>query len=140
MPKLILAASLLMFTLGAAGCNYQAPSVPPPATSGQPTPGSVVHDQPIPPAAAKARQALAARVGVSASAIVMLKVIEMDWPDACLGLADAAEVCAQVITPGYEVVMLAGTTEYVYRTNRDGTAVRVASVVRITPSPNGVDY
>jgi len=47
-----------------------------------------------------------------------------DWPDACLGLAEEDEVCAQVITPGWRVVLAAEGQEYVFRTDANGAIVR----------------
>lgn len=36
------------------------------------------------------------------------------WPDACLGSAEPGELCSQVITPGYRIVIerVGGRTEY----------------------------
>ena len=47
------------------------------------------------------------------------------WPDSCLGLNDG--VCAQVLVPGWEVtVALANLRQrWIYRTNRDGSQVRL---------------
>ena len=35
----------------------------------------------------------------------LVTVERVDWPDACLGAAEADEVCATVITPGYRVIL-----------------------------------
>jgi len=35
--------------------------------------------------------------------IRLIKMEPVDWPDACLGAAQAGEICAQVITPGYRL-------------------------------------
>lgn len=95
-------------------------------TSGDnPTPGSAVHDVPIPSAVDAARSALAARLGVAnPKTIVILTAFEKEWSDTCLGLPKEGELCAQAITPGYEVTMLKDSAEYVYRTNADGTILR----------------
>jgi len=50
-----------------------------------------------------------------------------EWPDSCLGLPAADEACAEAITPGYRVVLEAEGQPYEYRTNQDGSAVRLAS-------------
>ena len=55
-----------------------------------------------------------------------VSVTPQEWPDACLGLAGSEEVCAQVITPGFVVVLVLldqGFT-YTYRTD-DGTQIRL---------------
>ena len=95
-------------------------------TSGDnPTPGSPVHDLPVPPAVDAARSALATRLGIAnPKSILILTAFEKDWPDSCLGLPKEGEICAQAITSGYEVVMQKDGREYTYRTNADGTIVR----------------
>ena len=97
------------------------------ANSGEdPVPGSPVHDLPVEPAAAQARKVLASRLGIGERSIVILSVYPKDWPNACLGLEKAGEMCAQVITPGFEVTLTAGGKTYVYRTNQTGSVVRSA--------------
>jgi hypothetical protein len=50
-----------------------------------------------------------------------------NWSDSCLGLGGPAEICAAVITPGWEVTVASNLYTWVYRTNGDGTALRQAS-------------
>ena len=87
-----------------------------------PTPGS--------PRAADvaALEDLAARFEVSVDEIEVLSVEAMEWPDGCLGVGQPDEVCAQVITPGFEVLLQFGETVVTYRTNETGTLVRFATV------------
>jgi len=49
------------------------------------------------------------------------------WPDACLGLASSNQVCAQVMIPGWRVVINGNnpSSTWIYRTNRDGTVLRL---------------
>ena len=56
----------------------------------------------------------------------------MQWPDACLGLPEAGEACAQVITPGYEVTLRLDDNVSVYRTD-EGANVRLASEDEAVP-------
>jgi hypothetical protein len=78
-----------------------------------------------PPAAVQARQALAADLGVSAETIEIISVEREEWSDACLGLAEPGEMCAQVITPGWLVVLEADGEQYVARTDHTGENVRI---------------
>ena len=97
----------------------------PPATSGDnPLPGSVVHDVPTPPLIDAIKKDLALVLSIPEEEILVLSSVERDWPDACLGLAGDDEICAQVITPGFEVTLRAQGVEYRYRTNADGSAFR----------------
>ena len=36
----------------------------------------------------------------------------------------ANEMCTQVVTPGYQIVLSANNTQYTFRTNKDGSLVR----------------
>jgi hypothetical protein len=46
------------------------------------------------------------------------------WPDACLGLPAAGEMCAQVETPGYRIVLTAGGKQYTLRTDAAAKVIR----------------
>ena len=49
-----------------------------------------------------------------------------DWPDACLGLAKPDEMCAQMMTPGWAVMVTKGGQTWQYRTDLDALQVRLA--------------
>ncbi|MGF1587991.1 MAG: hypothetical protein ACFCU7_01870 [Pleurocapsa sp.] len=56
------------------------------------------------------------------------KIIEaqsQEWSDGCLGLGTAEELCTQVITPGYQVVVTDGLRNWAYRTDQTGNTVRL---------------
>ncbi len=95
----------------------------PPNSAENAPPGSI-HNLPIPQAVAKARTILATRLGISESKILILEAIETNWPDACLGITEKDNFCAQVITPGYNVLMQANGKEYRYRTNLSGSIIK----------------
>jgi hypothetical protein len=78
----------------------------------------------LPNAAVAARQALASELGIAEDEIDVVSFSQEDWPDACLGLAETDEMCAQVITPGWRVVLSAEGQEYVYRTDESGESIR----------------
>ena len=83
----------------------------------------------LPPyAAVAAEKALSESLGVSVEEIDIISHERQEWPDACLGLAAADEMCAQVITPGWRVVLRVGGQEYVFRTDHNGEVVRQESV------------
>lgn len=64
------------------------------------------------------------RVPIEGIAVESLE--SMDWNDSCLGLPQEGEVCADVITPGYRVVLGDGFT---YRTDTRGKVRRETSPV-----------
>lgn len=86
-----------------------------------------IHDLPVPDAVTAARNALAEYLSVDEpKSIVVLTAFEIEWPDACLGFPQEDEMCAQVITPGYDIVLQYKGIQYRYHTNNDGSALRAA--------------
>lgn len=47
----------------------------------------------------------------------------VEWPDSCLGVSTANTVCAEVITPGYIVILDTGVLSYEFHTDLAGNAV-----------------
>jgi hypothetical protein len=52
-----------------------------------------------------------------------------EWPDACLGLAAPDEACAEVITPGYRIIMRTADEEVSYRADQRGVFRREPAAV-----------
>jgi len=77
---------------------------------------------------APVKAALAAASGVALSDISVVSTQIVEWPDGCLGSATPGIACAQVVTPGYIVVLQAGGKQYEYHTNANATVVKPASV------------
>lgn len=81
------------------------------------------------PAAQAAIAALMKALGLPADQIRVISLAPREWPDACLGVLRPGLGCAEVITPGYSVVLEANEGMlYEYHTNQDGTSVQPASV------------
>ncbi len=78
----------------------------------------------LPQAAVKARQALAAELDLAHELLVsVLSVEEVEWPDSCLGVSQKDVMCAQVITPGYRVVLEYAGNRYEYHTSQTGDQI-----------------
>jgi hypothetical protein len=77
-------------------------------------------------AADMARHALAERRGITIDQVNLINMVPVEWPDACLGLPAADELCAMVITPGFEITLQVEEQIYVFHTNTDGSSVREA--------------
>ncbi len=86
----------------------------------------------LPPVLA-ARQDLARRADTQAESITAVSVTAMQWPDSCLGAAGVNEACAEVITPGYEVVLRVpgSASAYTYHTD-ETTNIRLAGVTAVS--------
>jgi len=82
----------------------------------------------LPQSIQAALQQLAATLNIQLPNIVVNSVTHTDWPDACLGLPNQGESCAQVVTPGWKIDVTVNGTQYEVRTNEDGTQVRYALV------------
>lgn len=103
-----------------------APAGNPTPTSADNAPPGSLHNLPVPAAVAAARAFAASGLGVAEGEVVILSAYEKEWSDSCLGLGGAAEICAAVMTPGYEVTLQAKGKQYIYRTNADGSVIRPA--------------
>lgn len=82
--------------------------------------------EPYPPAVAAAVGRLAESIGVDPGAVEVVAYESMEWPDACLGLAQPEEACAQVVTPGWLVTLQVDSLTYLVRTDELGGVARVA--------------
>jgi hypothetical protein len=78
-----------------------------------------------------ARAALAERLGIPIDEIIVVSQVAVEWPDGCLGLPAADEVCAMMIVPGFEITLQAGNEQYVFRSNADGTQLREAPAMPV---------
>ena len=79
-------------------------------------------------ALAAAAEQLATELGADVTTVVPLRRSVGTWNDACLGAAEAGELCAQVLTDGFVLwfTVNRGIDAYRAHTNGDGTAVRIA--------------
>jgi hypothetical protein len=89
--------------------------------------GSSATPASVPPAAAAAVDAsvsaLARQLGVDAGTITIVSVESKDWADTSLGCPEPGMMYAQVITPGFLVVLDAQGTTYQYHTDATGQQV-----------------
>jgi hypothetical protein len=67
----------------------------------------------------KAKSDLVKRFGVDASQIRVVEARAVDWPDTSLGCPQPDMVYAQVITPGYWILLEAEGRQYPYHTDQN---------------------
>ncbi len=96
------------------------------ACKGNTTQATATHEsipQPTspPPALHLAQLALGQQLGLEPAAISIVSAEPVEWPDACLGIHAPGKLCAQIVVPGYLVILEAAGQRYEYRTNTDGT-------------------
>ncbi|MCX6030200.1 MAG: hypothetical protein NT169_13010 [Chloroflexi bacterium] len=61
---------------------------------------------------------LAQRLGIAKSGIQVIQAEAVEWPDASLGCSKPGRMYAQVITPGYRIVLEAAGKRYEYHSGR----------------------
>lgn len=93
-------------------------------TSADNAPEGSMHNLPVPEAVAAVRSEVADELGISEGVVIIMSAYEKEWPNSCLGLADADEMCAQALVFGYQVTVSAQGKERVFRTNADGSFLR----------------
>lgn len=81
-------------------------------------------DEPFPPAVTAAVGFLAERLDVNPANVEVTWFAPETWPDACLGLPADGEMCAQVETPGYRILMFVGTEEFEVHSDQVGEHIR----------------
>jgi hypothetical protein len=77
-------------------------------------------------ALSSARHFLAQELGREIGEIKLQSAKQAEWPNSCLGAAKAGQVCAEVITPGFQFVFLVDGQPYEVRTDNEGSAVALA--------------
>ncbi len=108
--KMLVAAAMVMgLVLVLTACEQLVPQDP----------------TPLPEVEEAALMAVSDETGIAVEDMEAVDVERSEWPDACLGLGEPDEVCAQVITPGWQVTILAEGEEYVVRTDDFGEEVRI---------------
>lgn len=104
-----LIVSLMLGLLVLAACGSSADQGQPPAATAPNQPEG----------ANLAIADLAKRLDIGADQIEVVRIESVEWPDTSLGCPEPGQAYAQVMTPGYIVVLAAGDQEYEYHTGGD---------------------
>ena len=107
-----------------------------PTITPQPTPEAL---EVYPPAVWAGLEDLALHLEMDPDQIQVISYQEESWPDSCLGLAAADEMCLQVITPGYRVLLGASDQRFEYHTDQSGGTRRVIGDTVLEPIKPGLD-
>ncbi len=99
-----------------------APSAPSPAAALSPSPVTNPSPQTNPSIDAAAAAA-ATRLGVARADLRVERVEAREWPDASLGCPQQGVLYAQVLTPGYLVVIAGAGKQLEYHTDERGKVV-----------------
>jgi hypothetical protein len=133
MKKALLGVFVVLFLL--AACSPQAAATEPPGDVGENATPSSENNTTAQDAAVSA---LSKNLGLDPSDIKVISVEAMEWPDACLGVTLEGIACAQVVTPGYKIVLEANGEQVEYHSNQDGSIVVPATVVLTWSREGGI--
>jgi hypothetical protein len=75
------------------------------------------------PAIQSAINAVSVGAGIPTNQLVVHNVVSVQWPDSCLGAPQPGQMCLQVVTPGYRILLGNGVRLFEAHTNLDGTVV-----------------
>lgn len=85
---------------------------------------SAAGNEPYPPAIPAAISKISGTLGIEPSEVEVRTYANQDWKDACLELSQPGEACAQVITPGWRILLKVGAREIEVHTDYLGENVR----------------
>lgn len=72
------------------------------------------------------RRAVALELGLPPAQVEFVSIEPATWPDACLGAPEPGEICAQMVTPGYRLVVEAAGEHHTFHADATGDQIRVA--------------
>lgn len=81
---------------------------------------------------------LASNLGLDESDISVVSNADIEFSDACLGVAMHNVVCAEVVTPGKVIVLEAEAVQYEYHVSNDGTRVQPATLALTWTREGGI--
>ncbi|HEY9152646.1 MAG TPA: hypothetical protein VIN60_07155 [Anaerolineales bacterium] len=81
---------------------------------------------------------LASALGINAEQIKVVSDAEVEWPDSCLGVAQAGAMCAMVVMPGHLIILQANDMEYEFHTNNDGSQIQPATLALTWKRSGGI--
>ena len=130
MKRVALVAFAIVVLGGAAACGLRRSSNPPPP-SGQGADSKTREE-----AFRASVKDLSKKIGAPERDIAGVSQEDYTWPDSCLGCTKTGESCAQVLTPGYKIILRVRDATYEYHTNR-GDRARLCgqSMVGMSPTP-----
>lgn len=136
MKKLLFGLMILMLALTA--CVPQAPTEPPSLIVEQPNQDDSSAGVGLTPVEYAVVKQLAGNLGLKIKDIKVLDNKPSDFSDACLGVAMQDVMCAQVVTPGYIIILEADGIQYEYHTNEDGSQIQPATLALTWSRDGGI--
>ena len=124
-PIILLGLAILVVGCGSTG--QKTPSTPidlsptSEVTSTRPVPAGGSPEASVPREASaavnQARQQLSTQTGVPVDQIQVVSVSSVQWPTSALGCPQPGHMYAQVVTPGYRIILAAAGRTYEYHSD-----------------------
>lgn len=89
----------------------------------------------LPTAVEKTRLNLAEMLGITIEEIRILEFHAVEWPNTCLGVVVEGEMCAEMIVPGYLVLLESQGLQYEMHTDLEGIQIRLAALPLVPLPP-----
>ena len=83
----------------------------------------------------EAQSWLADQLNVTIDQVEIVSTEQVEWTDSCLGLGGAAEICAAVMTPGWEANFEVNGQPYEVRADDTGATIRSPQLPPEPPTP-----
>lgn len=95
--------------------------------AGTPTPATV---QAPPAVINRLRQDLSKQTKLPAAKLKVVEATAKTWPNGCLGLAKADEMCTEALVSGWRVVFSSGNRRWTYRADKQARLYRLEPKAR----------
>lgn len=80
----------------------------------------------------------AQKFGVSLDRVKIIKLEPVEWPNACIGASQPDEMCAQVITPGYQIQVDINGRTYIMNSDASGKVIRIPTAPPTSVEPRAL--
>ncbi|MXX27541.1 MAG: hypothetical protein F4Z82_19095 [Caldilineaceae bacterium SB0668_bin_21] len=110
---------LLIVALSLSACNIRNPFAPRAEPTAAETAGQLEEGSPLFLLVERAKEDLMQTAGADSDEITLVSTEEVEWGDTGLGCPHPDEMYAQMITPGYFIVLQSGGNTYDYHTGAD---------------------
>jgi hypothetical protein len=84
------------------------------------------------------RQSLSKQTGIPAKKLRVVESSQRTWPDGCLGLAKADEMCTQMMVSGWRIVFTNGIQRWTFRTDSTGRNYRLETPTSRSQRPDSL--